>query len=57
MLNSCAQSTQKQADIDRKYLKQHLPDIVYINNILKSAGINPGILGNTLMKGNYNQNY
>ena len=40
MLNSCAQSAQKQADIDRKNHKQYLPDIIYINNILKSTGIN-----------------
>ena len=30
MLNSCAQSAQKQAAIVRKYLKQYLPDITYI---------------------------
>ena len=40
MLNSCAQSAQKQADIDRENHKQYLPDIIYINNILKSTGIN-----------------
>ena len=40
MLNSCAQSAQKQADIDRRNHKQYLPDIIYINNIPKSTGIN-----------------
>ena len=30
MLNSCAQSAQKQADIARKNHKQHLPDTIYI---------------------------
>ena len=34
MLNSCAQSAQRQADIDRENHKQYLPDITYINNIL-----------------------
>ena len=40
MLNSCAQSAQKQADIDRKYHKQYLPDIAHINYIRRSTGIN-----------------
>ena len=40
MLNSCAQSAQKQADIDRRNHKQYLPDIAYINYTLRSAGIN-----------------
>ena len=35
MLNSCAQSAQKQADIDRVNHKQYLPDIIYINYIPK----------------------
>ena len=41
MLNSCTQSAQKQADIDRKKNhKQYLPDTIYINNIPRSAEIN-----------------